>query len=57
MIPMYLAHQQSTILLTAPPVAYFTKEVNPSLDKQPLNFNGGLAKLESTSLANYAIGL
>ena len=25
-------------------VAYFTKQVNPSLAKLPLNFNGGLAK-------------
>ena len=24
------------------PVAYFTKEVNPSLGKPPLIFNGGL---------------
>ena len=26
------------------PMAHFTKEVNPSLAKPPLNFNGGLAK-------------
>ena len=31
-------------------VAYFTKEVNPSLAKPPLNFNGGLANLGFTSL-------
>ena len=27
------------------PVAYFTKEVNPSLAKPTLNFNGSLANL------------
>ena len=32
------------------PVAYFTKQVNPSLAKPPLKFNGGLAKLGLTSL-------
>ena len=31
-------------------MAYFTKEINPSLVKLPLNFNGGLAKLGLTSL-------
>ena len=31
-------------------VAYFTKEVNPSLAKQPLKFNGGFAKLGLTSI-------
>ena len=30
-------------------MAYFTEEVNPSLAKSPLKFNGGLAKLELTS--------
>ena len=29
----------------AQPVAYFTEEVNPSLAKSTLNFNGGLGKL------------
>ena len=32
----------------------FTKEVNPSLAKPPLNFNGGLAKLGLTSLVKSA---
>ena len=31
-------------------VAFFIKEVNPSLAKLPLKFNGGLAKLGLTSL-------
>ena len=31
-------------------VAYFTREINPSLAKLPLNCNGGLAKLGLTSL-------
>ena len=31
-------------------VAYFTVEVNPSLAKQPLNLNGGLAKLGMASI-------
>ena len=31
---------------------YFTKEVNPSLAKPPLLFNGGLAKLGLTSFVN-----
>ena len=35
-------------------VAYFTDEVNSSLAKRPLNFNGGLAKLELTSLIKLA---
>ena len=30
--------------------AYFTKEVNQSLAKPPLNFNGGLAKLWLSSV-------
>ena len=33
-------------------VAYFTKKVNPSLAKPP--WNGGLAKLELTSLVKWA---
>ena len=33
------------------PVAYFTKEVKPTLAKPPLNFNGGLAKFGLTSSA------
>ena len=36
-------------------LAYFTKEVNPSLAKPPLKFNGCLAKLELTSLVREAI--
>ena len=32
------------------PMAYFTEEVNPSLAKPQLKFNGGLTKPESTSL-------
>ena len=32
------------------PEACFTKEINPSLVKQPLNFNGSLAKLQGSSL-------
>ena len=32
------------------PTQYLTKEVNPSLAKSPLNFNGSLAKLGSTFL-------
>ena len=35
-------------------MAYVTKEVNPSLAKPPLKFNGGLAKLGLTSLAKEA---
>ena len=35
-------------------VAYFTKEVNPSLAKLPLNFSGRLAKLRLTSLVKEA---
>ena len=44
--------QEETLVTTA---AYSTKEVNPSLAKPPLNFNGGLAKLGLTSLvaSNY----
>ena len=34
-------------------MVYFTKEVNPSLAKPPLKFNGGLAKLGLTSLVKY----
>ena len=33
-------------------VPYFTKEVNPSLAKSPLNFNGGLVKFGLISLLN-----
>ena len=33
-----------------PPVTYFTKEVNPSLSKQPLKFNGRLCNLVLTCL-------
>ena len=36
-------------------VAYFTKEVNPSLAKLPLNFNGSLAKLGLTSIVKQAM--
>ena len=35
-------------------LAYYTKEVNPSLVKPPLKFNGGLAKLGLTSLVKDA---
>ena len=33
-----------TYIWDSPPVAYFTKEVNPSLAKPPLDFNGSSAK-------------
>ena len=32
------------------PVAYFTKDVYPSLAKQPVKFDGGLTKLWLTAL-------
>ena len=35
----------------------FTKEVNPSLAKPPLKFNGGLANLGLTSLVKKATGV
>ena len=37
-----------------PPVASFTKEVNPQLAKRPLKTNGRLANLELTSLVKEA---
>ena len=36
------------------PVSYFTKEVNPSLDKLTLKFSGSLANLVLTPLIKYA---
>ena len=38
------------------PVDHLTEEVDPSLAKQPFDFNGGLAKFGSTSLVKQAIG-
>ena len=38
------------------PVAYFTDEVNPSLAKPQLKFNGDLAKLELTTLVREVTG-
>ena len=38
-------------------VACFTKEVNPSLTKPPLDTNGGLVKLGLTSLVKQAINV
>ena len=40
-----------------PPVACFTKEVNPWLAKRPLKTNGRLANHGLTSLAKQATGL
>ena len=38
------------------PVAYLTREFNSSLAKSPLNFNGGLAKLEFTPFTKSTTG-
>ena len=44
------------MLVKGPPVASFTKEVNPWLAKRPLVFNGRLANGRLTSLVKEATG-
>ena len=38
-------------------MAYSTEKVNQNLAKLPLNFNGDLAKLQSTPLVKLATGV
>ena len=53
---MFVANSRSILknshIVQFTPVAYFTREVNPSLAKPPSNFDGGLAKLGLTSLVD-----
>ena len=53
-IHVELANKDDTSNQTS--LADFTKEVDPSVAKPPLNFNGGLAKLGSTSSVKSASG-
>ena len=48
---------RSYVFLKRPPVASFTKVVNPRLAKCPLVFNGRLANRGLTSLVKEATGV
>ena len=52
---LYWHNKKERMIKTS--VAYFTKEVDPSLAKLQLNFKGSLAKLGLGSLLKQATGL